>query len=206
MKWLRCNQSSSLLVLILSGLAHAGLFLLVTRSFESSSIKASKASKASRAQTSVQAHILPRSPEIPKKKSSPKSLRVNKNLRTHRPKLQAYTNQEAKEEESKEENNNFSNRILRKEPLLINGHTVHVSYPPKARRLKIEGKVRFRLLVNSQGQVAKAEVLDCASDCLLKSALVVIQKLRFLPATDNYGVAQVAEIEHEVIYRLRDRI
>ena len=95
--------------------------------------------------------------------------------------------------------------ITREEPLLLNGEHVLVPYPPKARRQKIEGKVRLRLVVAQNGHVVKAEIISCPSYDLQAAALRVVKKLLFLPATDNFGFPKIAEIEHEVIFRLHER-
>ena len=87
----------------------------------------------------------------------------------------------------------------------MNGHAVFIAYPAKARHRRIEGKVRLRLIITQNGQVEKAEILSCPSEYLQQAALKVVQKLLFLPATDNFGIAQMAEVEHEVVFRLHEK-
>ena len=90
----------------------------------------------------------------------------------------------------------------RDKPELINGDDVHVAYPAKARYRKIEGRVRLLLTVAQSGRVINASILSSPSHDLQQAALKLAQKLIFLPATDAFGQALVAQIEHDVVFRL----
>lgn len=91
---------------------------------------------------------------------------------------------------------------IRSHPMLINGDSVKVSYPERARQFLIEGVVRLRLRISSQGNVIHAEVLSGPEFGLKNAALSVAKKLFFLPATDQEGVAITKDIEHEVVFKL----
>lgn len=90
----------------------------------------------------------------------------------------------------------------RPKPLLLNGDAVRVTYPPKARHLKIEGSVHLRLVVAASGDVKEAAIVSGPAFGLTQAAVSLAKKLRFLPATDEDGNAVVSEISHEVIFRL----
>ena len=201
MKWSRCNQSFSLLVWVLSVLAHVSLFLILFLSPKSPLIKTRK----------LQTNISWKAPETQKKAPNP-----------HKNKLRpSKSHQLAKRQELRREPALISEEylnidpglgsepkaeiIIRKNPLLVNGQAVDVPYPPIARAHRIEGKVRMRLIISQNGQVLKAEVLSCPSNYLLKAAHQAVRELLFLPATDNFGVAQMAEVEHDVVFRLNKR-
>jgi TonB family protein len=93
---------------------------------------------------------------------------------------------------------------IRLAPKLINPD-IHVEYPLKARRLKVEGCVRLLLTVSEEGRVIDVHVVSGPAFGLRQAALRVAQKLAFLPATDAQGRAKVAQIEHDVVFRLHDR-
>jgi TonB family protein len=94
-----------------------------------------------------------------------------------------------------------SGLIFRPTPQLIN--EVTVPYPEKARQMMIEGVVRLRLTVSKRGNVVNAQILSGPAFGLRNAALDVVKKLSFLPATDGYGEAREAEIDHEVVFSLQ---
>ena len=96
-----------------------------------------------------------------------------------------------------------SNLVLRDQPQLINDLKLSTPYPQKARLYHIEGTVRLKLTVNHQGQVIDVEILSGPAYGLREAALKLGSKLRFLPATDEHGQPKTADIEHEVVFRLR---
>lgn len=90
--------------------------------------------------------------------------------------------------------------MQRHSPVLLNkGESI--PYPEKAKLLLVEGSVFLRLTVAKDGHVAKAEVISGHFD-LRKAALKLADKLLFLPATDEDGMALVSMVEHEVVFRL----
>jgi TonB family protein len=91
----------------------------------------------------------------------------------------------------------------RSRPLLINAHDIKIPYPEQARARHVEGIVRMKLTVAESGKVIDVDVISGPAHGLRQAALMVARKLFFLPATDEYGHAQVAHIEHEVIFRLK---
>jgi TonB family protein len=92
--------------------------------------------------------------------------------------------------------------IVRVKPVLLNGDQVKVPYPDRARRLMIEGIVHMRLTVSATGKVIDAEILSSSPFDLGKAALMVAKNLYFLPATNEYGQAKTAQIDHEVVFKL----
>jgi len=196
MKWSVCNHSLILLAWVLSTLAHVSLFVIVSSGFKhplekTRILHANISYKALEAEKNSElGHASPARTNNPAKKSKFRKT----------PETREFLGHEASSYQKSDISN--SQIIIRTEPLLINGQHVLVPYPPKARRYKIEGKVRLRLVVAQNGQVIKTEILSCPSYDLQAAALSVAQKLLFLPATDNSGVAKIAEVEHEVIFRL----
>lgn len=91
----------------------------------------------------------------------------------------------------------------RSRPLLINAQEIKVPYPEQARARRIEGTVRMKLTVAESGKVIDVDVISGPAYGLRQAALMVARKLFFLPATDEFGHAMVAHVEHEVIFRLR---
>lgn len=91
--------------------------------------------------------------------------------------------------------------IFRPMPVLLSKE-VNIPYPEKAKLLAIEGSVLLRLTISQEGKVIKADVVSGHFE-LRKAALKLADKLFFLPATDDQGLAQAALIEHEVVFRLR---
>jgi TonB family protein len=87
-------------------------------------------------------------------------------------------------------------------PQLIYAADAEVHYPTRARHMRIEGVVKLKLTVDKKGHVSHAEIIEGPGFGLSTSALKLAQKLRFLPATDEYGERQVATVEHEVVFRL----
>lgn len=113
----------------------------------------------------------------------------------------ALTGEDAKEVLVQESiNNNII--IYRPRPLLSNNNSLKIPYPPRAKRQKIEGTVKMLLTVSENGLVIKAEILSAPAFDLKKAALKIAEKMLFLPATDENGLARIAEVEHEVIFRL----
>lgn len=93
--------------------------------------------------------------------------------------------------------------LLRPRPELVNGDQIHIPYPERARQLMIEGVVRLRLTISEAGRVIDAEVLSGPAFGLRNAALLVARKLFFLPATDEYGQAKTAHVEHDVVFKLK---
>ncbi len=94
---------------------------------------------------------------------------------------------------------------FRQRPTLIDNADVKIPYPEQARRLMIEGIVKMRLTVSESGDVINAQVLSGPYHGLRNAALVVARQLSFLPATDEYGRARTADVDHEVVFRLNKR-
>lgn len=92
--------------------------------------------------------------------------------------------------------------LFRPSPLLLNGNDVKVSYPERARMLMVEGIVRLRLTVSETGRVIDVEILSGPAFGLRAAALMVARKLFFLPATDMNGKAMIAQVDHDVIFKL----
>jgi len=90
----------------------------------------------------------------------------------------------------------------RDRPVLISGQTIKMPYPKKAKLMQIEGTVRLRLTVSDKGEVTDALVLTGPAFGLHDTALALVRKLAFLPATDEEGRPKVAHIEHEVVFKL----
>ena len=91
---------------------------------------------------------------------------------------------------------------MRAFPLLVNGNEVNIPYPPQARARRIEGIVKLKLTVATSGEVISADIISGPAYGLRQAALLVARKLFFLPATDEQGEARIAQIEHEVVFRL----
>lgn len=92
--------------------------------------------------------------------------------------------------------------ITRAYPLLMNGDEVAIPYPPQARARRVEGIVKLKLTVATSGEVISADIISGPAYGLRQAALLVARKLFFLPATDEQGEARIAQIEHEVVFRL----
>ncbi len=90
----------------------------------------------------------------------------------------------------------------RSTPLLLNAQDIKIPYPEQARARRVEGIVRMKLTVAESGKVIEADIISGPAYGLRQAALMVARKLFFLPATDELGRARVAQIEHEVIFRL----
>lgn len=93
--------------------------------------------------------------------------------------------------------------IKARKPRLLNGDSIKIDYPARARLYKIEGSVRLKLIIAENGIVKKAEVMSGPAFGLKEAALNLAKKLLFLPATDQDGNETVAEVEHEVIFKLK---
>jgi protein TonB len=59
------------------------------------------------------------------------------------------------------------------------------SYPPEAKRLGIEGKLRVRLLVDASGKVTQAKLLGSLGHGLDELALARARAIEFVPAKDS---------------------
>ena len=57
-------------------------------------------------------------------------------------------------------------------------------YPDQCRKQGVAGSVHVKILVNNQGAVVEAEVMD-GPECLRESALAAAKKCRFVPATSS---------------------
>lgn len=90
----------------------------------------------------------------------------------------------------------------RSRPLLLNAQDIKIPYPEQARARRVEGIVKMKLTVAESGKVIEADIISGPAYGLRQAALMVARKLFFLPATDELGRARVAQIEHEVIFRL----
>ncbi|MCA9507573.1 MAG: TonB family protein [Myxococcales bacterium] len=101
-----------------------------------------------------------------------------------------------------EQNTKNNSYGTRSKPFLLNAQDIKVPYPEQARIKRIEGTVKIKLTVAQSGKVIKADIISGPAYGLRQAALIVARKLFFLPATDDLGRAQVAQIEHEVIFKL----
>ncbi len=136
------------------------------------------------------------SPPRPKRSQSHESTRT-----------QGRKNEEAPSEVDAHESTSLSgekgHQTTRLRPFLLNGKEVKIPYPEQARARRIEGTVVMKLTVAETGKVIDVDIISGPAYGLRQAALMVARKLFFLPATDQSGNARVAQIEHEVIFRLK---
>jgi len=74
-------------------------------------------------------------------------------------------------------------------------------YPPLARKLRFEGTVTLRLLVDENGKVQVVETLDRANDLLNKAAERAARDWTYRPATKE-GVPVRVWIVERVVFQL----
>ena len=93
---------------------------------------------------------------------------------------------------------------LTEEPVFldnISGAEMRKYYPEEARKGKVEGNVRVKLLVDDRGSVGKATVLDDPTGMFRSAAIKVARLYRFKPA--KIGGRRVAtEIEFTIHFEL----
>lgn len=77
-------------------------------------------------------------------------------------------------------------------------------YPNEARKNGVEGSVRVRVLIDTNGRVTEASVSSSSGSSLLdQAALQTVYKWRFSPAKDAQGRKVPCYVNIPVIFRLR---
>ncbi len=71
-----------------------------------------------------------------------------------------------------------------------------IPYPPEARSLGVQGKVRLRVTISPKGKVTKVEVLEDPGSGLGQAAAKALKGFVFSPAMDTAGNA----VEYKITY------
>jgi TonB family protein len=82
--------------------------------------------------------------------------------------------------------------------------TTRPQYPAEAREREVEGTVLLRILIDRDGKVARAEVVESVEDELDEAALQCVKTWRFAPAT-KHGRPVAVVAEAPIAFRLHAR-
>lgn len=79
---------------------------------------------------------------------------------------------------------------------------IKANYPPEARKLGLQGRVILALLINAEGDVAEARVVEGAGHGFDEEALKAVKQFKFAPA--YLGDKPVAvEVRYTYVFELR---